>query len=105
VRRWLAGDATLIARNETGQSLGDYAAEGLARQQAIWMDDMPVGLLYYIAPDHLGSPRLVVDPARNVPVWRWDLSGEAFRGTAPNGDPDGDGSLLVLDMRFPGAAL
>lgn len=108
VRRWQQGsEATLTAYNEAGQWLGDYDAQGLARQQAIWMDDMPVGLLadgqlYYIEPDHLGSPRLVVDPARNVPIWNWDLNGEAFGRTAPNEDPDGDGTPLVLDMRFPG---
>lgn len=107
VRRWLGSNATLTAYDEAGQWLGDYDASGLAKQQAIWMDDKPIGLLadgqlYYIEPDHLGSPRLVVDPARDVAVWRWDLNGEAFGNTAPNEDPDGDGTPLVLDMRFPG---
>ncbi|WP_258077331.1 RHS repeat-associated core domain-containing protein, partial [Xanthomonas arboricola] len=55
-----------------------------------------------IEPDHLGSPRVVVDAARDVAVWNWSLKGEAFGNTAPNQDPDGDGTAMVFDMRFPG---
>ncbi|NJC37250.1 hypothetical protein GGR60_001785 [Xanthomonas arboricola] len=58
--------------------------------------------LHYIEPDHLGSPRVVVDAARDVAVWNWSLKGEAFGNTAPNQDPDGDGTAMVFDMRFPG---
>ncbi len=60
------------------------------------------GQLHYVEPDHLGSPRVVVDPVRDVAVWNWTLKGEAFGNTAPNQDPDGDGTAMVLDMRFPG---
>jgi RHS repeat-associated protein len=75
------------------------------------MDDLPVGLLvgaganqklYYIEADALGTPRVVIDPDRNVAVWRWDLAGEAFGNNTPNEDPDGDGIAFVFDMRFPG---
>jgi RHS repeat-associated protein len=72
------------------------------------MDDLPVGLLangnqlHYLQPDHLGSPRVVIEATRNVPVWTWDLKGEAFGGTAPQQAPDGDGIPFVLDIRFPG---
>ncbi|WP_342585666.1 RHS repeat-associated core domain-containing protein, partial [Stenotrophomonas maltophilia] len=71
------------------------------------MDNLPVGLLkgsalYYVQPDHLGTPRVVVDPARDVVVWSWDLKGEAFGATAPNEDPDQDGTLFEFAMRFPG---
>ncbi|MBT2747150.1 MULTISPECIES: RHS repeat-associated core domain-containing protein [unclassified Lysobacter] len=97
---------------ENGLWLGMYDETGKAMQQVIWLDDLPVGLLAegregglqlsYIEPDHLGTPRVVVDSARNVPVWTWDLKSEAFGSTAPNQDPDQDGTTLVLDMRFPG---
>lgn len=71
------------------------------------MDDLPVGVLadgnlHYIEPDHLGTPRLVVDAVRDVPIWRWDASGEVFGNTVPNQDPDGDAVDFVFDMRFPG---
>ncbi|WP_429000886.1 RHS repeat-associated core domain-containing protein [Stenotrophomonas maltophilia] len=73
----------------------------------IWSDNLPVGLLkgsalYYVQPDHLGTPRVVVDPARDVVVWSWDLKGEAFGATAPNEDPNQDGTLFEFAVRFPG---
>ena len=45
---------------------------------------------------------MVIDPARNVAVWRWDLAGEAFGDSMPQQDVDGDGIPMVFDMRFPG---
>ncbi len=93
--------------DEAGRWLGDYDSLGNATQQVIWMDDMPVGLLaegilHYIEPDHLGTPRLVFNPMRNVPVWTWDIKGEAFGDSVPNQDPDSDSQAFVFDMRFPG---
>uniref|UniRef100_UPI0025F260E0 RHS repeat domain-containing protein n=1 Tax=uncultured Xanthomonas sp. TaxID=152831 RepID=UPI0025F260E0 len=58
--------------------------------------------LRYVQPDHLGTPRAVIDPVRDVAIWRWDLRGEAFGTTAPDQDPDKDGTAFVFDMRFPG---
>jgi RHS repeat-associated protein len=71
------------------------------------MDDLPVGLiadgkLHYVQPDHLGTPRAVIDPQRDLAVWTWDLRGEAFGSTPPNEDADGDGQRFTLDLRFPG---
>jgi RHS repeat-associated protein len=94
--------------DEAGRWLGDYDDTGAALQQAIWMDDLPVGLiandnrLHYIQPDHLGTPRVVIEASRNVPVWTWDAKGEVFGNTAPDQDPDRDGNPFVFDMRFPG---
>jgi len=58
--------------------------------------------LYYVEPDHLGTPRSVIDPVRNVAMWSWDLASEAFGNSPPNQDPDNDGTGFVFDMRFPG---
>nr|WP_319805657.1 DUF6531 domain-containing protein [Xanthomonas citri] len=108
IRRFLGTTNTYTLYDEAGHWLGDYDSNGAPKQQAIWLDDLPVGLLananklHYIEPDHLGSPRVVIDPTRDVAVWTWSLKGEAFGNTAPNQDPDGDGAALVLDMRFPG---
>jgi RHS repeat-associated protein len=98
---------TLTLYDEAGHWLGDYDHAGHATQQAVWLDDHPIGLMqaghtYYLETDHLGTPRVAIDPARDVAVWRWDLKGEAFGSTAPDEDPDQDGVALVLDMRFPG---
>ena len=102
-----AGTSVYTTYDEAGHWLGDYDALGKATQQVIWMDDMPVGLLaegvlHYIEPDHLGTPRLVFNPMRNVSVWTWDIKGEAFGNSVPNQDPDGDSQAFVFDMRFPG---
>jgi len=108
VRRGLNATESMYATyDEAGRWLGEYTALGVASQEVIWMDDMPVGLLadgvlHYIEPDHLGTPRLVFNPMRNVPVWTWDIKGEAFGRDAPNEDPDLDGTPFVFDMRFPG---
>jgi RHS repeat-associated protein len=97
--------------DEAGHWIGDYEANGQPIQQAIWLDDLPVGLLvgagayqklYYIEADALGTPRVVIDPDRNVSVWNWNLANEAFGDSAPNEDPDADGTAFVFDMRFPG---
>ncbi|KAB8194407.1 hypothetical protein FKV24_005780 [Lysobacter maris] len=92
--------------------VGDYDASGAPKQQAIWLDDLPVGLLngaastanrlHYIEPDHRGTPRAVIEPQRDVAVWAWDIASEAFDNSAPNPDPDGDSTAFTLDMRFPG---
>jgi len=58
--------------------------------------------LYYIETDYLGTPRQVVDRTRNVAIWKWDSLGNTFGTTAPNQDPDGDGTEFVFGLRFPG---
>lgn len=111
VRRHLGTDDVTTLYDEAGRWLGDYDATGTPIQQAIWLDDNPVGLLVgatginrlqYVQSDHLGTPRSVIDPIRNVAVWTWDLASEAFGASPPNQDPDNDSTNFVLDMRFPG---
>ncbi|MBB4125859.1 RHS repeat-associated protein [Xanthomonas translucens] len=98
---------TYTLYDESGHWLGDYDINGAPLQQAIWLDDLPVGVLAknnlrYVQPDHLGTPRAVIDPVRDVTIWKWDLKGEAFGNTSPDQDPDKDGTAFVFDMRFPG---
>ncbi|MBN8502657.1 MAG: RHS repeat-associated core domain-containing protein, partial [Sphingomonadales bacterium] len=109
-RAGTSGTATSVY-DQAGHWIGDYDASGQAIQQVIWFDDLPVGLLvgaganqklYYIEADALGTPRVVIDPDRNLAVWRWDLAGEAFGDSMPDDDVDGDGIALAFDMRFQG---
>lgn len=105
VRKHLGASETQTLYSESGQWLGDYGVSGATSQQAIWMDDMPVGVthagqLYYIQPDQLGAPRQVVDPVQDIAVWRWDAKGESFGNTPPEGS--GTNGNFVLQMRFPG---
>lgn len=106
------GDAQLTVYDEAGQWLGNYSSTGQALQQAIWMDNYPVALINapaagvpevaYIQPDHLGTPRVVIDPVRDLSIWEWSSKSEVFGNQAPNGDPDGDGVAFELALRFPG---
>ncbi|MFK3650438.1 RHS repeat-associated core domain-containing protein [Lysobacter enzymogenes] len=102
---------TYSVYNEAGNWIGDYDASGGAKQQAVWFDDVPVGLalgnggsqsLLYVQSDRLGTPRAIIDPGRNVGIWAWDGKGEAFGNNSPNQDPDLDGVSFIFDMRFPG---
>lgn len=105
---------TYTLYDEDGNWIGDYDSTGAAKQQAVWFGDTPVGLvvgsgsaqtLRYVQPDHLGTPRAVIDPARDVAVWTWDAKSEAFGNSPPNQDPDLDGITFVFNMRFPGQRL
>ncbi|HAL21981.1 MAG TPA: RHS repeat protein [Stenotrophomonas sp.] len=106
------GTAQITLYDEAGQWLGNYSASGDAQQQAIWLDNYPVALinvpaagvpeLAYIQPDHLGTPRVVIDPVRDVAIWEWSNKSEVFGNQIPNADPDGDGVAYELALRFPG---
>ena len=92
---------------------GNYSATGQAQQQAIWLDNYPVALisvpgtgvpeLAYVQPDHLGTPRVVIDPVRDVAIWEWSNKSEVFGNQIPSADPDGDGVAFELALRFPGS--
>ncbi len=107
-----SGDAQVTVYDEAGRWVGNYSATGQAQQQAIWLDNYPVALirapatgvpgLAYIQPDHLGTPRVVIDPLRDVAIWEWSNKSEVFGDQAPANDPDGDGVLFELALRFPG---
>jgi len=107
-----SGDAQITVYDEAGQWVGNYSATGQAQQQAIWLDNYPVALiqtatagvpeLAYIQPDHLGTPRVVIDPVRDVAIWEWSNKSEVFGDQAPANDPDGDGVVFDLALRFPG---
>ncbi|MEX1827709.1 RHS repeat-associated core domain-containing protein [Luteibacter sp. CQ10] len=98
---------TMYLIDPDGRWLADIDRTGKVVRQGIWMGDMLVGLmdggtLYYVEPDHLGTPRVIVDPVRNVTVWKWMSSDDPFGTNAPEEDPDGDGVRMVFDLRFPG---
>ncbi|MFZ2753086.1 MAG: RHS repeat-associated core domain-containing protein [Lysobacteraceae bacterium] len=106
-----SGEVVHTVFDPAGHWIGDYDANGIAVQQAIWLDDLPVGLvrnagvaldLHYVEADALGTPRVVIDPDRDVAVWRWALTEEVFGESEPEQDPDGDNTWFVLDMRYPG---
>jgi RHS repeat-associated protein len=107
-----SGETQLTVYDEAGQWIGNYSATGQSLQQAIWLDSYPVALISspssgvpkvaYIQPDHLGTPRVVIDPVRDVAIWEWSSKSEVFGNQTPNADPDGDGMAFELALRLPG---
>ena len=82
--------------------------QGNAIRDYIWMGDIPVAMVdytgvtervTYLHADHLNTPRYATDETGNL-VWQW--SSDAFGNGAPNQDPDGDGTAITLNLRFPG---
>ncbi|WP_448096667.1 RHS repeat-associated core domain-containing protein [Luteibacter yeojuensis] len=107
VARYIAGTTTVSLHDESGRWLGDYDGAGRPIRQIVWLDDLPVAAIdgdaiRDIQPDHLGTPRAIVDRASNKVIWTWSLYGEAFGTSPPVEDPDKDGTKYVFDMRFPG---
>ncbi|MBX3671703.1 MAG: VCBS repeat-containing protein [Burkholderiales bacterium] len=56
--------------------------------------------LYYVTPDHLGTPRVITRPTDNAIVWRWDNT-EPFGDSPPTANPSGVGDF-AFNLRFPG---
>ncbi|HEY4090716.1 MAG TPA: RHS repeat-associated core domain-containing protein [Luteibacter sp.] len=107
VARYIAGQTTISLHDEAGHWIGDYDGVGQPIRQMVWLGDLPLAAIdgeaiRDIQPDHLGSPRVVIDRASDKAIWSWSATGEAFGSTPPNEDPDKDGTKYVLDMRFPG---
>lgn len=77
---------------------------GLLGLLAIWMLSAPAFAaateqVYYFHNDHLGTPQAISDAAgRKV----WEAEYEPFGKAVVNADPDGDGQVVVNNLRFPG---
>ncbi|WP_312705557.1 RHS repeat-associated core domain-containing protein [Stenotrophomonas lactitubi] len=107
-----SGIESLTLFDGTGKWLGDYHPGGQMKQQSIWLEHLPVGLLtmeksgestlLYLEPDSQGTPRTVFAPKYGKAIWKWSPFGESFGTTPPDEDPDQDGSSFTLNMRFPG---
>jgi RHS repeat-associated protein len=95
--------------NDAGQLMVEETISGTTTTTTdiIWLDGIPVdavrgGTLYAIEADHLGTPRNLYDFATKTKIWSWPLGADAFGETAPNQDPDANGTAFVFNMRFPG---
>lgn len=107
----VGGVITRYVYDPAGNLLAEVDASGRTTREYVWLDEQPIAVLTpttpgaatvridYIVPDHLGTPRLIIDSAGAV-VWRWDS--DPFGSTAPNEDPAGTGTRYVLNLRFPG---
>ncbi|MDR0250624.1 MAG: type IV secretion protein Rhs [Burkholderiales bacterium] len=91
--------------DEAGHLIGEYdPVTGNPVIEHIWLGDALVatikgGSVYYVYPDHLGTPRAITDTNNNA-VWYWNYD-EPFGETAANENPNGAGAF-TYNLRFPG---
>jgi hypothetical protein len=111
--------------DESGQVISMLiAGNPLRYEEIIWLDHTPIGrvesstsaviAVHVIHSDHLNTLRALANaqtqggqPAGTV-VWRWRLVNQgpsgsnAFGAMAAEEDPDGNGTTVRFDLRFPG---
>jgi RHS repeat-associated protein len=101
----------IFVYDKEGQLMGEYNQTGQAIREYVWFENMPVAmftpdpaaaanppLIYFIHPDHLNTPRVVIDKANKI-RWRW--LAEPFGTTAPETNPSALG-IFTQPLRFPG---
>lgn len=97
------GDRLLAEYDAAGARQVRYAyAGGFAPLQVAYADGQGGEDVYDVHTDHLDTPRLLTDDQQQV-VWR--ASYEAFGTAAVDEDPDGDGTDVTFNVRFPGQYL
>jgi RHS repeat-associated protein len=109
MRKTIDGVTTYFIYDESGHLIGEYDSSGNLIQEIVWLGDIPVATLrdcscgdaiFYIHTDHLNTPRRITKRSTTDIVWRWDS--DPFGTSAPNTDPDGDGTHFSFNLRFPG---
>lgn len=109
------GHLTLEVAGAAVQAPGVSVMPGQVLVRYIWHDDTPVAVVWppmtpgnpnasterivYLHADHLHTPRRASD-ARGVLVWQW--MSDAHGASLPEEDPDQDGRLTTIHLRFPG---
>ena len=124
-----SANRTEYVYDSQGHLIGEYAQTLADQSEILWLEDAPIAVLkrragsssggpsgggtttpwagtaaggsevLYIQPDHLHSPRIVVN-AQNQPVWLWDSA--PFGDTAPNEQPTAGLPNFTFNLRFPG---
>ncbi len=57
--------------------------------------------VFYVHPDHIGTPRAITKATDNAKVWEW-RNDDPFGNNPPNEDPSSTGTPFKYNMRFPG---
>ncbi len=88
------GDSVSLLSNDQGYVVADavkfVSASG----------SQPAAGMFYVHPDHLGTPRLITRPSDNRVVWRWDNL-DPFGNNPANENPSAAGTFQ-FNLRFPG---
>ncbi|MCB0244947.1 MAG: RHS repeat protein, partial [Anaerolineae bacterium] len=94
---WLDDTPIVVLQRRPGASDGGASGGGTA---TAWNGTVAGGVdVYYLHPDHLDTPRVVVN-AQNQEIWRWDAS--PFGDTLADEQPTGGLPSYTHNLRFPG---
>ncbi|HHJ16880.1 MAG TPA: hypothetical protein ENJ80_09305 [Gammaproteobacteria bacterium] len=96
---WLGGNTTVsrVLRPATAPETTLPVLDWLIRPAYALPNNS--GLLYYVHNDPLGTPQALTDETGTV-VWK--ATYDPFGKATVDEDPDGDGNLVTLNIRFPG---
>ena len=97
------GSVTVYHYDKDGNLIAESTAAGQVTHEYIYLNGMVIAVvdatapsaLNFVYPDHLGTPRVIVDVS-NTPVWRWD-SADPFGTSAPSTT-----GSFTFNLRFPG---
>ena len=99
---------TAFSYSTDGQLLTEYQPNGAIIREYVYLNGEPLVLLeplgsahevLYLQTDHLGTPRMATDSGGTA-VWKWES--DPFGTTAADTDPDGNGTPVTVNLRFPG---
>ncbi len=98
VAKSTAAGVTQFHYDRAGHLIAESDNLGNVMREHLWLDDMPVGYvtagaLYYVHPDHLGTPQRITDGGQNVV---WDMA------LAPFGAVVQLSAGVTENLRFPG---
>jgi len=111
--------STIYHYDEDGHLIAETTAQGVPRRSYVWRDDTPQAVLVhagayqrsaalnhvdvlYLETDQLGSP-IVARNQSGVKVWHWRA--DAFGSAPPNEDPDNNGEVTRINLRFAAIGL
>jgi RHS repeat-associated protein len=105
----LVGTTTVLYHyDQAGHTIAETAGNGALLKTYVWRDDAPVAIIdsssgqdqvYYLEVDSLNTPRTARNQTGTI-VWQWNS--DAFGSMLPIEDPDSDGILTHINLRFPG---
>lgn len=110
VRKNTGALITDFVYDESGQLIGEYDSVG-NNTEHVWLSGMPIAVirnkaptaaydLYYVHPDHLGTPRAVTTGYGTL--WTWD-NNHPFGDNAPNERANPYATVpFKYNLRFPG---
>ncbi len=93
----LTAGACTIAADQVGNA--NYNAAPQVGQS--FTVNAPPIQVFYVHPDHLGTPRAITRASDNAKVWEWK-NDDPFGNNPPNEDPASTGTAFKYNLRFPG---